>query len=100
MWEEVYYEHYEDNCLDAYWEEQKVLPYSVLCKEEKEKRQLCKLLGKYGFKGVGGDPRLKGILINIQFKRWCFYPRPASMSCINGRDYSFEEIQPILNEHR
>lgn len=100
MWQDVYYEHYEEDEEGAYLEELKVLPYSVLCKDEEEKRKLCNLLRRHGYKGVGGNPGIKALLINTQFKRWCFYPKPAKMSCINDRNYTFEEICAILYPNR
>ena len=99
MWQAVYYQHYDEH-EEEHWQEPKVLPYSILCKDNTLKKELCKLLGKYGYKGVGGNTELKAFLVNTQFKRWCYYPKPVSMSRINNRDYSFEEIQPILYENR
>mgnify|MGYP007012485708 CR=1 FL=1 len=100
MWHKVYYEHYDEDEEGAYWEEPEVLPYSVLCKDEEEKKKLCNLLRRHGYKGVGGNPGIKALLINTQFKRWCFYPKPAKMSCIDSRNYTFEEICAILFPNR
>ena len=32
MWQEVYYEHYVENCRERYWEEEKQLPYPGITK--------------------------------------------------------------------
>ena len=100
MWHKVYYEHYEEDEECSYLEEPIVLPYSVLCKDEEEKKKLCNLLRRHGYKSVGGNPGIKALLVNTQFKRWCFYPKPCRMSRINDRDFTFEEFCAILFPNR
>lgn len=92
MWQEVYYEHYFENCTDRYWEkEEKILPYSVKCKTVEEKKALETLLKNDGFKCVGGSDCI-ALLINLKLKRYCSYPKPASMSCIHSRSFSVENF--------
>lgn len=98
MWQAVYYENYDEN--EDRGTGKRVLPYSVLCKDDEEKKKLCKLLGKYGYKSMGGNQLMRAFLVNTQFKRWCYYPKVASMSCIDNRNYSLEEIQSILHNSR
>ena len=89
MWEEVYYEHYAENCRGCYWKEKKQLPYGVKCTSAQEKEQLEKLLRSDGFRCVGSSACI-ALLINLELKRYCSYPKAAVMSCINNRLLSVE----------
>ena len=91
MWQEVYYEHYVENCRDRYWEEEKQLPYSVKCKSVQEKEQMEKLLKYDGFQCVCSTDCM-ALLINLQLKKYCSYPKAATMSCINHRSFSVENF--------
>lgn len=91
MWQEVYYEHYVENCRGLYWEEEKQLPYSVKCKSVQEKEQLEQLLRFDGFKCVGSSDSI-ALLINLKLKKYCGYPKAVTMSCISNRSFSVENF--------
>ena len=96
MWQSVYYEHYEENCLGVYWEEQKVLPYSVKCKDFAEFKSLINRIKRRGYKCVEQIEGQYAVLINTKLKRWCTYPKPVSMSCIDNKTLTVEEFMNIM----
>lgn len=92
MWQEIYYEHYYENCRGHYWEmEEKILPYSIKCRNGRTKKALEELLRKDGLRGVWGT-QCRGLLVNLELKRFCSYPMPAKMSCIGSHSYTEEEF--------
>ena len=91
MWKEVYYKNYADHCRDRYWEEEKLLPFSVKCRSNQEKKTLEALLRFDGFKCVGGSQCL-GLLINLRLLRYCSYPMPVQMPCIDNRSFSTQSF--------
>ena len=92
MWQEIYYEYYSANCKGDFWVlEEKILPYSIKCRNGRSKKAIEKLLSENGFRGVY-ESQSAGLLVNLEFKRFCGYPRHASISCVDSHSYSEEEF--------
>ncbi len=79
MWQEVYYERYDVTRREYYREfVKKSMPYSIKCKSGRTKDFLVKLLKSDGLKYVEGSQCL-GLLVNLELKRFCSYPKPCEM---------------------
>lgn len=92
MWQEIYYDYLTKNSKGQYCGMgEKILPYSIKCKNAQTKKALEELLRKNGLKNVCGS-QCRGLLVNLELKRFCSYPRPASMSCIGNHSYSEESF--------
>ena len=95
-WAEMYYRTEADR--EA---ENKVLPYSVNCKEQKRIGILVNRLKDAGFTLVPtstGTPSLMtSFLVNLEFKKYYKIPYPVHFSCVGDRVYSIEEfIEEVL----
>ena len=92
MWEEVYYK-----CLDKNYEGKgrRILPYSVICKDMNELGEFIQYLTDKAFTCVEQIEGQKALLVNIELKRWCTYPKPCAMLCKGRRNYSVEEFMSL-----
>ncbi|MCD8150310.1 MAG: HNH endonuclease [Clostridiales bacterium] len=94
---EVYYEHYLENCNGAYWKERKVLPYMVLVRDKTKRDELRTVLEKDGFRCVAWNEDYPGILVNVELKCFGMIEKACKHSCINDRNYSYDEfVEEIL----
>ena len=66
MWQEIYYEYYSANCKGDFWVlEEKILPYSIKCRNGRSKKAVEELLRKNGFRCVY-ESQSAGLLVNLE----------------------------------
>ena len=89
MWKEIYYKE-----LDRNYEGKgkRILPYSVKCKEMEELEWFIQYLEEKGFVCVEQIEGQRALLVNMELKRWCTYPKAVYMSCKNRKTYTVEEF--------
>ena len=92
MWEEVY-----DKGLDKSIEGKgrKILPYSVICKDMNELGEFIQYLADKGFTCVDHIEGQKALLVNLELKRWCTFPKACAMSCKDGRNYKVADFKKL-----
>ena len=93
MWQEVYYKKIDEYDLGI---GEKHLPYSIKCKDLDEFKFLTKHIGRRGYKCVEKIEGQYAVLVNNELKRWCTYPKPAKMSCVNDRILTVEEFLSLI----
>ena len=90
---EVYYEHYAENCGRRYWEiEDRSLPYLVLFPTAGEMREFIRRLDADGLRSVGTNGSHRGLLINLELKRYAVIERACRHACVDDRTYLPEEF--------
>ena len=92
MWEEVYYKSLDKS---AEGKGRKILPYSVICKDMNEFGEFIQYLADKGFTCVDRIEGQKALLVNLELKRWCTFPKACAMSCIDGKIYTVEEFKKL-----
>ena len=92
MWEEVYYKNLNE---DYEGKGKRILPYSVKCKDMEELVSFIHYLEEKGFECVEQIEGQRALLVNLDLKRWCTYPKPCTMSCKNRRTYTVEEFKKM-----
>ncbi|MBR0272714.1 MAG: hypothetical protein IJQ59_01310 [Bacteroidaceae bacterium] len=93
MWQEVYYKVIDNDDIGI---GKRSLPYSVKCKDLTEFKALKHFIGRRGYKCVEQIEGQYAVLINTELKRWCTYPKPASMSCIDDKTLTAEEFMKLI----
>lgn len=97
---ELYYEHYEENCKGAYWEEEKYIPYMVLIYDKELQEKFKVELINLGFSCVTWNYTYPGILVNLELKRFGKITKPCKHSCFDDYNYTYEEFcQVLLSNH-
>lgn len=98
MFLEVYYKNYKENCMGAYWKEERVLPYMVHIRDFKERESFKNYLINNGYKCVEWDDSYPVVLINIEFKKFALIRHADSHNCVGDRIYSKSEfLSEVLN---
>lgn len=93
MMMEVYYEHYAENCRGRYWElEEKSIPYMVLFPTVEEMHCFMKDLQRDGLRCVGGNSDYRGLLVNLELKRFAVIKRACKHECVDDRNYTPAEF--------
>ena len=92
MFEEVYYKELNENYIGK---GQRILPYAVRCKDEKELEEFIKYLTDKCFLCAEQIEGQKALLVNLELKRWCTFPKACAMSCIDGKIYTVEEFKKL-----
>ncbi len=95
MWRKVYYKETdrEYNGIGK-----RILPYSVKCKDLDEFKSLTNRIRRRGYKCVDQIGGQYAVLINTELKRWCTYPKPAKMPCIDDRTLTAEEFMDLIQK--
>ena len=89
---EVYYEHYAEKCNDAYWEEEKILPYMVLERDKEKGEEFKTYLLSIGYRCCSWNDSYPGVLVNTKLKRFALITKAASFGHLNCKNYSIEEF--------
>lgn len=97
MWEEVYYKELDENYEGK---GMKILPYAVKCKNKEELEAFIIYLDEKGFVCVEQIEGQKALLVNLELKRWCSWPKAAAMSCKNGKTYTVDEFKRLYYSTR
>lgn len=97
MWEEVYYKELDKNDDGK---GRKILPYSVKCMDNEELDRFTNYLSEKGFVCVEQIEGQKALLVNLELKRWCSWPKAAAMSCKNSKSYTVEEFKKLYYSTR
>ena len=90
---EVYYEHYAEKCNDAYWEEEKILPYMVLERDKEKREEFKTYLLSIGYRCCTWNDYYPGVLVNTRFKRFALIHRACNFSHVENKNYSIEEFK-------
>ena len=93
MFQELYYEHYRETCSERYWEEEKILPYSVLIYEQEKREELEKLLLDNGFRCVVYENGYPLMFVNLPLKRFGRNVKACGSSAINKTPMSYEDFK-------
>ena len=89
----LYYEHYRENESLNYWElEDRVLPYMVLIHDKHKRENFRKFLISEGFECVTWNDSYPGVLVNMQFRRFGLIHRPCNFAHVNNHDYTLDEF--------
>ena len=94
MWHKVYY---RETNREYHGIGKQILPYSVKCKDLDEFKSLINRLRRRGYKCVDQIEGQYAVLINTELKRWCTYPKPVKMPCIDDRTLTAEEIMKLID---
>jgi hypothetical protein len=97
MWEEIYYKELDENCEGNGG---RILPYAVRCKDINELEWFVNYLEKKGFTCVEQIEGQKALLVNLELKRWCTFPKAAAMSCKDSKTYSVDEFKKLYYSSR
>lgn len=97
MWEEVYYKELNE---DYEGKGRKILPYAVKCKDKEELEAFIIYLEEKGFVCVEQIEGQKALLVNLELKRWCSWPKAAAMSCKNSKTYTVGEFKRLYYSTR
>ena len=92
MWEEVYYKELNE---DYEGKGSRILPYAVICKDVNELAGFIKYLEDKGFCCVEQIEGQKALLVNMELKRWCTFPKACAMSCKDSKNYSVEDFKRL-----
>lgn len=92
MWEEVYYKELDENYEGK---EKCILPYAVKCKDKQEVDEFIQYLADKGFTCVDQIEGQRALLVNLELKRWCSFPKPCAMSCKDGKTYTVDEFKKL-----
>ena len=92
MFEEVYYKELNEDYMGK---GRRILPYAVRCKDEKELEEFIKYLTDKCLLCVEQIEGQKSLLVNLELKRWCTFPKACAMSCIDGKIYTVEEFKKL-----
>lgn len=92
MWEEVYYKELDENFEGK---GKRILPYAVKCKDMEELEAFIQYLTDKWFYCVDHIEGQKALLVNLELKRWCSWPKSAAISCMNGKTYTTQEFKKL-----
>ena len=91
---EVYYRNYGESCTEKSGEmEEKSIPYMVLFPSAKEMHDFMEMLKKDGLQCVASNDTYKGLLVNLDLKRYGVIHRACKFACVGNRDYTPEEFK-------
>ena len=94
MCEEVYYKELDENYEGK---GRMILPYSVKCKDNEELNRFIHYLSVKGFMCVDQIEGQRALLVNLELRRWCTYPKACAMSCKNSHTYTVDEFKKLHN---
>lgn len=97
MWEEVYYKELNE---DYEGKGRRILPYAVKCKNMEELESFIIYLEEKGIVCVEQIEGQKSLLVNLELKRWCSWPKAAAMSCKNSKTYTVDEFKRLYYSTR
>lgn len=92
MWEEAYYKELDENYKGK---GRSILPYAVKCKDKQELDEFIQYLTDKCFFCVDQIVGQRALLVNLELKRWCSFPKPCAMSCKDGKTYTVEEFKKL-----
>lgn len=96
---EVYYRKYGESCTEKNEEmEEKSIPYMVLFPSAKEMHDFMEMLKKDGLQCVASNDTYKGLLVNLDLKRYGVIHRACKFTCVENRDYTPEEFKKEVYE--
>lgn len=96
---EVYYRNYGESCTEKSGEmEEKSIPYMVLFPSAKEMHDFMEMLKKDGLQCVASNDTYKGLLVNLDLKRYGVIHRACKFACVGNRDYKPEEFKREVYE--
>jgi len=97
MWEEVYYKELDENDEGK---GRRILPYAVKCKDKEELEAFIIYLEEKDFVCVEQIEGQKALLVNLELKRWCSWPKACAMSCKNSKTYTVDEFKKLYYSTR
>ena len=97
MWEEVYYKELNE---DYEGKGRRILPYAVKCKDMEELEAFNIYLEEKGFVCVEQIEGQRALLVNLEMKRWCSWPKVAAMSCKNSKIYTVDDFKKLYYSTR
>lgn len=89
---EVYYEHYMENCMGRYWEEEKYIHYMVNIHDKNKREKFRRFFESESFTCVDWNPDYTGVLVNIKLRRFALIYMACRHSCVDERPYTPEEF--------
>lgn len=92
MWQEIYYKEFDEDYMGK---GHRILPYAVRCKDEKELEEFIEYLTDKWFFCVSQIDGMRSLLVNLELKRWCSFPKACAMSCKDGKTYTVEEFKKL-----
>ena len=92
MWEEVYYKELDENYEGR---GHCTLPYVVKCKDEQELEEFIQYLTDKSFSCADQIIGQRALLVNLELRRWCSFPKACAMSCKDGKTYTVEEFKKL-----
>lgn len=96
---EVYYRNYGESCTEKSGEmEEKSIPYMVLFPSAKEMHDFMEMLKTDGLQCVASNDTYKGLLVNLELKRYGVIHRACKFTCVENRDYTPEEFKKEVYE--
>lgn len=96
---EVYYRHYRENCQEKYWEmEEKSMPYMILFPSVSKMNDFMQELQRDGLQCVASNDSYRGLLVNLDLKRYGVIHRACKFGCLGNRDYTPEEFRKEVYE--
>jgi hypothetical protein len=92
MIEEVYYKELDENYEGK---GRRTLPYVVKCKDEQELEEFIQYLTDKSFSCADQIIGQRALLVNLELRRWCSFPKACAMSCKDGKTYTVEEFKKL-----
>lgn len=96
---EVYYRHYRENCQEKYWEmEEKSMPYMILFPSVSKMHDFMLELQRNGLQYVASNHSYRGLLVNLDLKRYGVIHRACKFGSLGNRDYTPDEFRKEVFE--